>query len=47
MPIWVKGIGVLLLVLMVVAAKSDHSTRVMLFIAVAGALLYLGLRKKR
>jgi hypothetical protein len=46
MPIWVKGIGVLLLALIVVSVKSDYSTRVMIFIAVAAALLYLGLGKK-
>jgi hypothetical protein len=47
MPIWVKGIGVLLLVLMVFSAKSDYNTRVMVFMGVAVALLYLGFRKKR
>jgi hypothetical protein len=46
MPIWVKGIGVLLLVLMVVSAKSDYNTRVMIFFGVAVALLYFGLKKK-
>lgn len=47
MPMWVKGIGVLLLVLMIFSAKSNYSTRVMVFLAVATGLLYLGLKKKR
>lgn len=47
MPILVKGIGVLVLLLAVFSVKSDYSTRVMVFVAVAAGLLYLGLRKKR
>jgi len=47
MPIWVKGIGVLMLLLAVFSVKSDYSTRVMVFMVVAAGLLYFGLRKKR
>lgn len=45
--LWVKGIGVLLLLLMVFAAKSSYSGRVLAFVIVAGGLLYLALNKKR
>ncbi len=45
--LWIKGIGGLVVLLMVFAAKSSYNARVFTFVAIAGGLLYLALNKKR
>ncbi len=40
---WVKGIGLAVVLLMVISVKSSYSGRVMAFLAVSALLLYLGL----
>lgn len=45
--LWFKGIGVLLLLLMVFAVKSSYSGRVLVSLCLVAGLLYIGLNKKR
>jgi hypothetical protein len=45
--LWLKGIGVVLLLLMVFAVKSSYSGRVLVSLVLVGGLLYVGLSKKR
>ena len=43
----IKGIGVVLLILMVASVKASYNARAMMFIFVVGAMLYVGLRRGR
>ena len=43
----VKGIGLFLVILMIASVKSSYNTRAMIFVVVAGGLLYLAMSKGR